>query len=122
MTAYAMLLALAQPATHLTIQPWTGVDFQTTTEAAAKYRLEISGAPNSTVHLRADRVAQGWLAAFCTPHICSPQRIDYTLGRSGDDVIQFELIREADGAPHQTGATIVSDDGGSVAVPAAYRQ
>ncbi|HZV76840.1 MAG TPA: hypothetical protein VFF63_03655 [Candidatus Babeliales bacterium] len=122
MTVYAMLFALAQPATHLTVQPWTGADLQTTTQAAAKYRLEISGAPNATVHLRADGVAPGWLAAFCTPHICSPQRIDFTLSPSGDDVIQFELIREADDAPKQSDATIVSEDGASVAVPTAYRQ
>jgi hypothetical protein len=121
MTAIAMLLALAQPATHLTIQPWTGSDFQVTTDTAAKYRLEVMGRPNATLHLRAVDVASGWLAAFCTPRLCSPQRIDVRLPASGDAVFQFELIRESENGPKRSGATITDDDGASVSVPAAYR-
>jgi hypothetical protein len=117
----ATLLALAQPATHLSIQPWTGTDLQTTSADAAKYRLEVTGQPNSTVRLEASNVASGWLAAFCTPKVCSPQRYDALLPRSGQVVIQFELIRESDTAPKQSGATITGGDGSSVNVPAAYR-
>lgn len=116
-----MLLALAQPATHLTIQPWTGNDFQVTSDTAAKYRLEVMGKPNGTLRLRAANVAAGWLAAFCTPKLCSPQRIDVRLPASGDAVFQFELIRESDNGPKRSGATITDDDGASVSVPAAYR-
>ena len=115
-----MLLALA-PATHLSIQPWTGNDFQVTTDAAAKYRLEVTGRPNATLRLRAAGVASGWLAAFCTPRLCSPQQIDVKLPPSGDAVFQFELIREADNSPKRSGATITDGDGASVIVPAAYR-
>jgi hypothetical protein len=122
MTTLAMLIALAQPATHLSVEPWTGSDYQVTTSDAAKYRLEINGKPDSTVRLRALGVAQGWLAAFCTPRLCSPQRIDLALPHSGDAVVQFELIRESDGAPKQSGATITDDGGASVSVPAAFRQ
>jgi len=122
MTVLAILLALAAPAIHLSVQPWTGSDLQTTTENAAKYRLDVSGKPNASVHLRAFGVAQGWLAAFCTPRICSPQRIDIQLPRSGDAVFQFELIRESDDAPRRSGATIADSDGASVTVPAAFRQ
>jgi hypothetical protein len=122
MTFLAILLALSTTATHLSIQPWTGSDLQTTTEEAAKYRLEVSGKPSAAVHLRALGVAQGWLAAFCTPHVCSPERVDVQLSRSGDAVFQFELIRESDDAPRQSGATITDDDGASVTVPAAFRQ
>jgi hypothetical protein len=121
MTALAMLIALAQPATRLSVQPWTGSDFQVTTSGAARYRLEVDGKPDSVVRLRALGVAQGWLAAFCTPHLCSPQRLDLALPRSGDAVVQFELIRESENAPKQSGATITDDDGASVSVPAASR-
>jgi hypothetical protein len=120
-TNLAMLLALAQPGTQLSIQPWTGSDFQVTTRSAAKYRLAVSGKPNASVRLRARGVAPGWLAAFCTPRLCSPQEIDFSLPRSGNAVFQFELIRESDDAPKQSGATITDDDGASVSVPAAYR-
>jgi hypothetical protein len=122
MIAIAFLLALAQAATHLTIEPWTGSDFQITSSGAAKYRLKVSGKPNANVSLRAVGVAQGWLAAFCTPKLCSPQRIDVQLPHSGEAVFQFELIREAENAPKQSGATIADSDGASVKVPAAYRQ
>jgi hypothetical protein len=122
MIALAMVLALAQPGTHLAIEPWTGSDFQTTSAGAAKYRLKVNGKPNSTLRLRAQGVAQGWLAAFCTPRLCSPQRLDVALPSSGQAIVQFELIRESGSAPKQSGATITDAGGASVRVPAAYRQ
>lgn len=118
----AMLVALSQPATHLAVTPWTGADLQTTSTQAAKYRLDVSGKPNASIRLRASGVAQGWLAAFCTPKFCAPERVSVDLPRSGQAVFQFELIRESDTAPTQSGATIVADDGASVTVPAVYRQ
>jgi hypothetical protein len=120
MIAFALLLALAQPATHLSIEPWTGSDFKTASAGAVKYRLEVSGKPKAAVRLRALGVAQGWLGAFCTPRVCSPQRVDVELPKSGQAVLQFELIREADNAPKQSGATITDGDSASVTVPAAY--
>lgn len=121
MLFFAMLLALAQTQPHLAIEPWTGSDFQTTSLTAAKYRLEVSGRPNDVIHLSAKNVASGWLAAFCTPRLCSPQRLDVTLPSSGLAVLQFELIRESGGAPKRSGATIAVDRGASVHVPEAYR-
>jgi hypothetical protein len=116
------LFAFNPPMARLTVEPWTGSDFQTTSSIAAKYRLEISGKPGSTLHLQARGVAQGWLAAFCTPHLCSPQRVAVSLPRSGQAVVQFELIRESASAPTRSGATITSTDGATVSVPEAYRQ
>jgi hypothetical protein len=122
MILLTILLALARSSTQLSIQPWTGSDLQTTSERAAKYRLNVSGRPNATLHLQARGVAQGWLAAFCTPRFCSPQRVELTLPQSGASVVQFELIRESDVAPEQSDATITSQDGASVYVPAASRR
>ena len=120
-SAIGVMLALSQPATHLSIQPWTGSDLQTTSAAAAKYRLKVTGKPESVVHLQASGVAHGWLAAFCTPKFCSPQRVDVAIPSSGEAVLQFELIRESDTAPKRSGATISENGGASVSVPAAYR-
>jgi hypothetical protein len=119
--ALAAMLALS-PVTRLSIQPWTGTDLQTTTGAAAKYRLEVSGKPQSVIRLQAHGVANGWLAAFCTPRYCSPQRVAVSLPSSGTAIFQFELIRESSSAPKQSGATISSADGPAIAVPAAYRE
>jgi hypothetical protein len=121
LSGLAFMIAIAQPLT-LSIQPWTGADLQTTTTDAAKYRLLVTGRPDATVHLKASQVAQGWLAAFCTHQFCAPQHVNLKLPHSGQAFLQFELIRESDAAPKQSGATIVSDNGASVTVPAAFRQ
>ena len=115
------LLALAQP-TRLSIQPWTGTKFQTTTASAATYRLEVAGKPKAAVHLQARGVASGWLAAFCTQKYCAPQHVETSLPSSGHAVFHFELIRESNSAPKETGATIVGPDGASVSVPFAHRE
>jgi hypothetical protein len=120
-SAIGMMLALSQPATHLSIQPWTGSELQTTSAAAAKYRLNVTGTPEAVVHLQASGVAKGWLAAFCTPKFCSPQRVDVAIPSSGNAVLQFELVRESGSAPKRSGATISENGGASVSVPAAYR-
>jgi hypothetical protein len=116
-SAIGMMLALSQTATHLSVQPWTGSELQTSSAAAAKYRLKVTGTPDSVVHLQASGVANGWLAAFCTPKFCSPQRIEVAIPSSGESVLQFELIRESDTAPKRSGATIRDDRGASVTVP-----
>ncbi len=118
----AVLLALAPASIALSVEPWTGSDFQTTSSVAAKYRLEVAGKPNATVRLRAHGVAQGWLAAFCTPRLCSPASIEARLSHTGSAVFQFELIRESANAPRRSGAVITDGDGASVTVPAAVRQ
>jgi hypothetical protein len=113
------MLALVLATIGLT--PWTGSDLPTATEAAAKYRLTISGKPGSTVHLNTSGVAKGWIAAFCDMKICSPTQLTEIIPKSGSVVVQFELIRETDDAPHRSGAIISSSDGSRLIVPAASR-
>ncbi len=105
----------------LSIAPWTGANLPTSTAAAARYRLQITGAPLTVVHLKATGVADGWIAAFCTSKYCSPQQAEIALPASGHAVIQFELIRESETAPKASGAIITSADGVSVTVPTTYR-
>jgi hypothetical protein len=116
-----MMLAVSQPPLRLSIAPWVGGDLQTTSTAAAKYRLEITGTPHAVVRLQAVGVATGWLAAFCTPKYCSPQRVVDVLPASGVAIFQFELIRESETAPKDSGAVITGADGVSVTVPTAHR-
>ncbi len=117
--ALAMSVALAT-ATHLTVVPWTGKDLATTTSAAAKFKLTVTGAPNASLRLEATHVADGWLGAFCTPKVCAPERVDVTLPASGQAVFSFELIREDDKSAHTSGAVITAGDA-SVTVPATKR-
>lgn len=105
----------------LAISPWNGADLPTATQTAAKYRLAVSGKPGSTVTLKATKVAHGWIAAFCNDSVCSPTRVTEKIPASGIAVVQFELIRETDDAPHASGAVIVANDGRTVIVPRAMR-
>jgi hypothetical protein len=117
--ALILVAAVSGPATRLTIEPWSGASLATAATTAVKYRLHVVGAPNATLQLRADAVAKGWMAAFCTPKVCAPTRVDVTLGQSGQADYQFELIREDPSGPARSGARIRSDDGATVQVPAA---
>jgi len=103
------------------ISPWNGADLPTATQAAAKYRLTVSGKPGQTVRLTTSNVAPGWIAAFCDTRVCSPTRLTEVIPKSGSVVVQFELIRETQDAPHRSGALIVASDGSRVIVPAASR-
>lgn len=106
----SLLIALAA-ATQLAIVPWTGKDLQATTTTAVKYRLTVTGKPATALRLSASHVASGWLAAFCTPTVCAPMRVDVTLPESGTATFQFELIKEDDKAPTHSGAIITTSDG-----------
>ncbi|MGA7571024.1 MAG: hypothetical protein WCC70_06750 [Candidatus Aquilonibacter sp.] len=103
------------------ITPWSGGDLPTATQAAAKYRLTLSGVPGTTIHLNTSGVAQGWIAAFCDTRVCSPTKVSEVIPKSGSVVVQFELIRETDDAPHRSGAVITGSDGSRLVVPQASR-
>ncbi|MBV8116869.1 MAG: hypothetical protein JOY69_08225 [Candidatus Eremiobacteraeota bacterium] len=113
LTVFALVLAVASP-TRLAIEPWTGPNLSTATSTAIRYRLHVSGASHASLTLRADRLAKGWLAAFCTPKVCAPLRVDVTLPQSGRALYQFELIREDPVAAPRSGARISSSDGASI--------
>lgn len=102
--------------TTLLVAPWHGKDLPTASYAAAKYRLTVRDVPGSTVQLRATHVAPGWIAAFCDTRVCSPGHVAETIPASGSVMLQFELIREEDRAPHSSGATIVPDRGAAVVI------
>jgi len=114
---HAILLAAALSApVHLTIAAWTAPPLPTATQAAVKRELTVSGRAGQSVRLRATGVAHGWLAAFCTSRVCSPESVDVTLPASGRTSYEFELIRQDPSAPNRSGARIAGDDGSSVDV------
>jgi len=105
-----MILAMVT----LALAPWTGADPKAAAQAQIKYKLTISAPPNSNVHLRADKVAAGWIAAFCNNRVCSPNQVTQIVPASGKVELQFDLIREEDNASKTSGATIISDDGATI--------
>ncbi|MGA8535639.1 MAG: hypothetical protein WB615_16140 [Candidatus Tumulicola sp.] len=116
LAALMLAAAVSTPATRLLLEPWTGANLAVAASVAAKYRLRVVGAPNARLELRADGVAKGWIAAFCTPTVCAPTHVDVKLPQTGYAVYQFELIREDTSAPTRSGARITTNDGASVTV------
>lgn len=111
-----MIVALAL-ATHLAIAPWKGADPKNAIAGATKYRLTVTGEPGTHVHARATGYAKGWVAAFCTDKICSPDQTVLDLPASGRSVVQFELVRDDENAPRHSGkVTITTDEGAKVTV------
>jgi hypothetical protein len=54
-------------------------------------------------------------------HVCSPTKVSEVIPKSGSVVVQFELIRETEDAPHRSGAVITGSDGSRLVVPQASR-
>jgi hypothetical protein len=111
LTALLLAAAVSGGGLRLEVGPWTGTSLPAASRSAVSFRLTITGRPKSTVTLVASAVAGGWLAAFCTSSVCSPERVDVTLPSSGRAVYQFELIRQIPNAPKRSGARIGSTDG-----------
>ena len=103
----------------LSISVWHGHALPTSTAAATKYRVAIVSTAGSRVHLTVTGVERGWIGAFCDNRVCSPNQITEVVPSGGTAVVQFELIREDEGAAHRSAAVIRGDDGATVRVPAA---
>jgi hypothetical protein len=117
-----VIVAALVLATHLSIAPWKGADPKNAIPGATKYRLTVAGAPGARIHLDATGEADGWIAAFCTDKVCSPDRTTLDLPASGRAGIQFELVRDDASAPVKSGVVTIHADGGArVSVPSEGR-
>jgi hypothetical protein len=85
------------------LSPWEGPSLPTapTGNYQTSYALNVRGAPSARVDLRADGVAKGWIAAFCTERLCSPFHTVVTLNNKGNARLEFSLIRtDPKASPH----------------------
>jgi hypothetical protein len=62
------------------------------------------------VQLRAVDVPRGWIASFCTPHVCSPFHVTLPV-HTGTAAIQLSYVREDGRAgalrrPHVVGVVL----------------
>jgi hypothetical protein len=58
---------------------------------AKSFAVRVSAPAGTVVHLIAQDVPRGWIASFCTPHICSPFRVAFPV-RSGTGTIQISYV------------------------------
>lgn len=61
------------------------------------YALRVRAAAGAVVRLSALDVPRGWIASFCTPHVCSPFHVALPL-RDGTATIQLSYVRSAPAA------------------------
>jgi len=107
-----MLLA----AVVLSLAPWRGPSLPTASADAIKYKLTVHGTPRQSVQLSASGLPDGWVASFCTPHICAPFHYTLQLGRRGSGTIEFQAIRVDDGAPSRVRVVVSAPDANTVTV------
>jgi hypothetical protein len=73
------------------------------------YAVRVKAPAHSIVRLRAVDVPAGWLASFCTPHLCSPFAVSLPV-RTGVAAIQISYVRQTGTAslrrPHVTGTVL----------------
>ncbi|MBC5821139.1 MAG: hypothetical protein GIX01_04030 [Candidatus Eremiobacteraeota bacterium] len=76
----------------LSLGPWTGPQLPGSIPETLKYRLTVGGRPGETVELRAADVPKGWVATFCTEHLCTPNHSRLTLPASRVKIVEFQLV------------------------------
>src|ERR1700683_357763 len=57
------------------------------------FAVRVDAPAGSLVRLRAVDVPRGWIASFCTPHVCSPFHVTLPV-RTGTAAIQLSYVRE----------------------------
>ena len=74
-----------------------GTCHPTADPGAKSFAVRVAGPAGSLVHLTALDVPRGWIASFCTPHVCSPFHITFRL-RGDTGTIQISYVPENAGA------------------------
>jgi hypothetical protein len=69
----------------------TGTCHPVADPGARSFAVRVNAPAGSVVQLRALEVPRGWIASFCTPHICSPNHVALPL-RSGTGTIQISYV------------------------------
>jgi thiol-disulfide isomerase/thioredoxin len=84
------LLPGAKPA--IALGPWTGPDLPGSIKSTAKYRLVVSGAPNTSVALAADGLPKDWIASFCSDRLCSPFATTVRVPADGVKIVELQIV------------------------------
>src|ERR1700677_710999 len=58
---------------------------------AKSFAVRVAAPAGSVVRLSALDVPRGWIASFCTPHICAPFHVSFPV-RGGTGTIQISFV------------------------------
>ncbi|MDE2571680.1 MAG: hypothetical protein KGM44_04040, partial [bacterium] len=109
----ALNLGAPRRGISLTLAPWTGPELPGSVPGAIKYRLLMTGTPNSTMALRVGALPAGWIASFCTGRLCSPFRAQVSIPQGGVASIEFQVLRNDRPRPDRATVRIEASDGGA---------
>jgi len=105
----------------LTLSPWKGPVLRTATVQAAQFQLAVRGPAHARVNLDATGLPKGWIASFCTPHVCAPFHYALQLDGKGTGTLEFQAVRVDDNAPARARVTVTANNGPSVATTVTAR-
>jgi hypothetical protein len=78
--------------TALSLAQWTGADLPGSVASTFKYRLAISGPPNTRVALHAGGLPKGWIASFCSDRLCRPFKATIDVPAVGVKIVEFQIV------------------------------
>jgi len=83
------------------------------------FTVRLSGKPEQIVRLRAVGIPSGYIASFCTRHLCAPFRVTFALPKSGRDSIELQVIENvaASAAPRSVSVAAAGARTVSIAYP-----
>ena len=85
--------------TALSLAQWTGADLPGSIASTLKYRLAISGPPNTHVTLHASGLPKGWVASFCSDRLCRPFNATIDVPAVGVKIVEFQIVPGDGAAP-----------------------
>lgn len=88
-----MFLIAAMLGVHLALGPYDGPPLPGSIPDTVKFAVRVRGAAGAPVRLRAVGVPRGYIASFCTPRVCSRDRVDLVVGLSGRERIELQFIK-----------------------------
>ncbi len=99
------------------IGPFTGPLAEGSTSGTTRFSVNVSGKAGQTVRLRALGVPTGFIASFCTPHLCAPFSVSFALPTSGRESIELQLIENVPGSRRPATVTVAADGARTVSIP-----
>ena|SRR5665213_1719321 len=66
---------------------------------AASFAVRVAAPAGSIVRLSALDVPRGWIASFCTPHICSPFHVALAIGQASGTIQLSYVPADSHAAP-----------------------
>ncbi len=88
-----MLVMAAILVATLALGPYDGPPLPGSIPETVKFAVRVRGASGATVRLHAIGVPRGYIASFCTPRVCSRDRVDLVLGTNGRERIELQFIK-----------------------------